>query len=161
MLRLRLPAYLRCRLRLTKLVVLSSNQVPALTSVRSLAFVAVLVAFAPGRAQSDEGLQAHTVGVPMGLRSYAPGRWGLVKVELDNNGDQEGMLPAAVHLKENTSLRFGRDIWVPPHSRRMTSIPVHLASDSGDRATQATFEGRAAGKEFSTQARLNKERLPM
>jgi len=123
--------------------------------------VAVLVAFAPGRGQSDEGLQPHTVGVPMGLRSYAPGRWGLVKVELDNSGDQEGMLPAAVHLRENTSLRFGRDIWIPPHSRRMTSIPIHLAANSGDQATQATLEGRAASKEFSNQVRLNKERLPM
>lgn len=99
----------------------------------------------------------------MALRSYVPGRWGLVNVVVANSGDEEGVLFAGIHLRDNPSLRFGRDIWVPPHSTRMTWIPIHLPVDleQGTWQGQATLEGRAGGKEFSNQARLIDDRFPM
>lgn len=123
--------------------------------------MSVLVVFAPGRAECDDSLQVQTVGVPMALRSYVPGRWGLVKVVVGNNGDEDGVLPAGVHLQDNPSLRFGRDIWVPAHSSRTTWIPIHLPADLEKGIGQTTLTGRAGGKEFSNQARLIDERFPM
>jgi hypothetical protein len=92
---------------------------------------------------------------------YARGQWGLVKVDVANTSDGEAVLPAQVFVGDNSSLRFGRDIWVPPHGRRTTWLPIHLAPQSEVAASQATFEGRSGGKEFSNQARLVQERFPM
>lgn len=97
--------------------------------------------------------------MPAGLRSYAPGRWGYVRAVIRNDGDDEGTQSARVSLKDNLSLRFARDIWVPAHSRRTTWIPLHIPSDAGPTG-QMSIEGASGDREFSIPARLLADEFP-
>lgn len=127
---------------------------------RSLLVVALL-AVAQGGVFCDDHVRVQAVGVPAGLRSYAPGRWGVVKSVLENSGDQDAVLTAHVHLKDNPSLRFGREIWIPAHSRRSTLIPVHVPAETKGENSSINFQGRAGTQEFSESARLGLDALSM
>lgn len=87
------------------------------------------LAIAQQRSVSEGELSVPTVGSAMGLRSFAPGRWGVVRVMVNNPSDQPAMIRALVNLKDSPNLRFGRDVWVPAGSSRMTSIPLHVGKE--------------------------------
>jgi hypothetical protein len=130
--------------------------------LRHLALLAILSAFVPGLAEAEDGLRARSLGVPMGLKSFVPGRWGLVRIAVANQGEDEGVLPAYIYLKDNPSLRFERDVWVPPHAVRGTWIPLHMPPDAtGGQSGMLDVHGHAGGKEFSEPARLKLDPYPM
>lgn len=152
---------LRYSLGFTKLVVLPFGLGATLMHLRTLAIAVVLFTSAAVRASDDEPVRPQTVGVATGLRSYTPDRWGLFKAEVVNRGDEESVLGAEVFLEDDSSLRFGRDIWAPPQSRRSTWIPLYFARDPDNQRAQANIGGRAGGKTYSNPVRIIRERFPM
>lgn len=78
---------------------------------------------------AQDSISVPTVGSSIGLRSFAPGRWGVARVTISNESEQPATVRAVVNLKSAPDLRFGRDVWVPGRGTRTTSIPMHIPSD--------------------------------
>ncbi len=78
---------------------------------------------------AQDSISVPTVGSSIGLRSFAPGRWGVARVTISNQSEQPATIRALVNLKSSPDLRFGRDVWVPGRGTRTTSIPMHIPSD--------------------------------
>lgn len=87
---------------------------------------------APTGLKADEAappVYVVTVGSPVGLKAYAPGRWGTVSVVLGNRDEQPHTVRATVHLQGFEQVRFSREIWLPAKSLRQTTIPVQVPED--------------------------------
>lgn len=76
---------------------------------------------------SDDGnITVLTAGSPMGVRSYTPGRWGLVRVVARNSADQADTVGVRVSVRDTPELRYSREIWVPAKSVRTSWLPIYL-----------------------------------
>ena len=62
---------------------------------------------------------------------------GLVKIGLGPK--YAGAVP--IYLKDNPSLRFIRDVWVPPHSQRTTWLPIEELRRGTARIHRLTLYG--------------------
>lgn len=61
-----------------------------------------------------------------GVLTYGPGQWGDLQLRLENNSDTGRELLCSSYFGEQSTLQFGRQIWIPPHSRLNVSHPVLL-----------------------------------
>ncbi len=61
-----------------------------------------------------------------GVLTYVPGQWGDLQLRLENNSDTGRDLLCSSYFGEQSTLQFGRQIWVPAHSRLNLSHPVLL-----------------------------------
>lgn len=115
-----------------------------------LLLLPALVSFAvPAAAQESamagqEGVEASSVGASMGIRRLAPGRWGMVKVEVYNTSEQDGSVEAEVFFRGYGEQRFAREVWVPARGTRTSWIPVHVPADASGGALEVV--GRSGGR---------------
>jgi hypothetical protein len=61
-----------------------------------------------------------------GVLNYVPGQWGDLQLRLENNSDTARDLLCSSYFGDQSTLQFGRQIWIPPHSRLNLSHPVLL-----------------------------------
>jgi hypothetical protein len=110
----------------------------------------------PGSAQED--YRAHdpfgetysifvqAVGGPVGIKAYAPGRWGHVAVSITNRTPQDQVIQATVMVGGREDLRFSRDVLVPARTSRTTTIPIHV-NESTSLDEPIELIGRVAGSD--------------
>lgn len=82
------------------------------------------------KAETPDGLAVVTMGAPIGLRSFAPGKWGVVRISVRNGSDKDAVIPGTVYFSNNPDLRFTRRVWVPAKSMRMSWIPMFLPQEA-------------------------------
>ncbi|MGC1275980.1 MAG: hypothetical protein WBC44_19925 [Planctomycetaceae bacterium] len=87
---------------------------------------AVLFGPASGNAQTKPLSAAEQVsaGLPTGTRAYSPGKWGLVEVRVVNRSDKPSTVLSSLFFDGHADRQYGREIWLPPRSRRITWHPV-------------------------------------
>lgn len=61
-----------------------------------------------------------------GLQVYVPDRWGMLHLNLANPLDRDVEILCATAFDSETTLQYGRRIWLPPHSRTKTWHLVKL-----------------------------------
>jgi len=61
-----------------------------------------------------------------GSRTYVPEKWGELHLNLENRGATEQNLLCTSYFAGQPTLQFGRQVWLPPHSRLSISHPVLL-----------------------------------
>ncbi len=76
--------------------------------------------------QDSGPLFVSVVGLPSGMKAYAPGRWGTVAVIVGNRTQTPQVVQATVRVKGWEEVRFSRDVLVPARSVRYATIPIHL-----------------------------------
>lgn len=89
--------------------------------------------------QSDESRRVRVTrpAMPGGVGQYAPGTWGLVNVEVVNPTDQPAQVLTVAYFAGNPHLQFGRELWLPPQSRRTSWYPVRTPDQLSNKSTQA------------------------
>jgi len=107
----------------------------------ALILTATLISPAAGRSQSEPAAAKVEVSatVPAGTRNYAPGTWGTVEVGVVNRSDQPAKVLSTLHFRGEANEQFGRELWMPPRSRRRTAHPVFVPPDVGG-AKSLVFE---------------------
>lgn len=84
-----------------------------------------------------------SVGVPQGVRAFTPGRWGYLKVEVENKTSQEQRVRATAYVKDSPELRYSHDLWLPPQSLRTSWIPIFMPElREGEELAQREIIGR-------------------
>ncbi len=63
-----------------------------------------------------------------GVYTYKPGEWGLLRLILTNNQDVPVELECFTYFDIESTLQYGRRIWIPAMSRLTTSHPILLPS---------------------------------
>lgn len=63
---------------------------------------------------------------PVGI--YAPGKWGVIAVDVCNPTGEAVDLLANVYLADDLSRQYGRQLWVPPNAKRSSWFPLRLPS---------------------------------
>lgn len=58
------------------------------------------------------------------IRQHKPGLWSVLGVTASNGGDQPGEALVAVSFLPDDTRQFLRQVWLPPHSKRSTWLPV-------------------------------------
>lgn len=61
-----------------------------------------------------------------GLGRYLPGRWGTLLIEATNQGTEPAEINSAAWIEGRENEQFGRSVWLPAQSRRITSMPVFI-----------------------------------
>lgn len=64
--------------------------------------------------------------------TFRPGRWGMLTAHLSNSTDQPLELLASTFLNGESTLQFGRRVWVPAKSRRQIWYPVRMPASLED-----------------------------
>lgn len=144
---------------------MSSHAVRCLALVRLFSwFALVLPVFFGGNQRSlfaqetdvANGVSVVTAGVPQGVRSFAEGRWGYVKVTLLNDSEEDQTAVATAMVKDSSDLRYSREVWIPAKSVRSTWIPVFMPeAPEGQEDSQREIVGRVL---FSTGERSRESR---
>ena len=62
----------------------------------------------------------------LGTLTFVPGQWGDLQLRLENNSDTARDLLCSSYFGEQSTLQFGRQIWIPAHSRLNITHPVLL-----------------------------------
>lgn len=62
-----------------------------------------------------------------GLNTFQPGRWGLVKARVANEGETDRSLGVAFWFDAQPSYQFMRETWVPARSQRRVVWPARLS----------------------------------
>jgi hypothetical protein len=80
----------------------------------------------PSEAQtSEEAAQvSFHVGAAAGIRRLRPETWGLVAVNVVNQGDRPAEVLATLYFVEDPNLQYARRLWVPARSKRHSWCPV-------------------------------------
>ena len=86
------------------------------------------------------------VGGPVGIKAYAPGRWGHVSVSITNRTPQDQIIQATVMIGGREDLRFSRDVLVPAMTTRTTTIPIHV-NENTSLDEPIELIGRVAGSD--------------
>jgi hypothetical protein len=63
-----------------------------------------------------------------GLHRYLPGHWGTLSVEAINRATEAASLESVAWVEGQVDEQFGRSVWVPGESRRLTWQPVLVPS---------------------------------
>ncbi len=119
--------------------------------IQCLALMAVAICLSfGGREAAAQVSEAHTapvplsIGSPSGARTFKPGCWSLVGIEIANPTDQAATVAATFHFKTAPYLQFRRDLWLPAKSKRLATCPV-LTPDLTDREIN---EQNASGSSY-------------
>ena len=62
----------------------------------------------------------------LGTLTFVPGQWGDLQLRLENNSDTARDLLCSSYFGEQSTLQFGRQVWIPAHARLNISHPVLL-----------------------------------
>ncbi|MDH3717196.1 MAG: hypothetical protein OES79_03655 [Planctomycetota bacterium] len=89
--------------------------------------VALATIVAPPAGGQDPRLTRHDA--PAGTGRFRPGKWGMVGVNVINPRDKEVRLLVTTHFQDRPHLQYGRQLWLPPRSRRKSWIPVQIPAD--------------------------------
>lgn len=86
----------------------------------------------PQSSDSPRPARPHAVslGTPDGPGRYVAGKWGTVRAVLGNPTGEDVELIVSSYLGEDKSLQFGRRMWVPAGSVRISQYPVLVPSVS-------------------------------
>lgn len=92
-----------------------------------------------------------------GLGRYLPGRWGTLLIEATNQGPEPAEVNSAAWIEGREDEQFGRSVWLPAQSRRITSMPVLIPPrpfTPGDAGPQLYWMGvrEADGQEVLTKS---------
>src|SRR5690606_6463689 len=98
-----------------------------------LRLVTVLIIVCAGSsflaAQEQQRTYYTKAGGPAGVGRYEPGTWGAVGVQLANPGESPAEVLSVMSFQQQGDLQFGRKIWLPARSRRLTSYPVRVPEE--------------------------------
>lgn len=114
---------------------------------------AVLFGPATGDAQtkSQSVPEQVSAGLPTGTRAYSPGQWGLVEVRIVNRSDKPSTVLSSLFFDGHAGQQYGREIWLPPRSRRITwhpvLVPESLPRDSASLTFNSVFIDRTGSVE--------------
>lgn len=61
-----------------------------------------------------------------GTGIYRPDKWGLINVGMRNPQDHEVEVLATTYFVGDPNLQYGRRVWLPPQSRRVTWHPIRM-----------------------------------
>ena len=91
-------------------------------------FVALLVSNGAALdAQETEPRPRYSTAVGrIGAGRYAPGEWGAVSFEILNPTSEPVELVAGLYFDREPNLQFGRKVWIPPMSKRMSWYPIYV-----------------------------------
>jgi hypothetical protein len=94
----------------------------------SLADASLLIAQdeAPTRSQLSTNARQTVSVSTFGLNRYLPGYWGTLSVEAINRATEAGTLESVAWVEGRVDEQFGRSVWVPAESRRVTWKPVFV-----------------------------------
>lgn len=59
-----------------------------------------------------------------GVRRYERGKWGVVRVNASNSGDESAEATVSVFLEDDSRTQYVRKLWVPRDATRQTWLPV-------------------------------------
>ncbi len=71
--------------------------------------------------------------LPAGPRTSATESWGTLRFELANSTDAARDARVVVFYPEHPEVRYGRDVWLPPHSTTASWLTVGPAGSDGPR----------------------------
>lgn len=93
--------------------------------------LAVLIGSVSGYAQSEAARERLTVAeaLPAGTRTYAAGAWGLVEVSVTNRSEMPAKVLSSLFFPGDPNQQYGRELWMPPRSRRFAWYPVYVPPD--------------------------------
>lgn len=93
----------------------------------------------PNQPKKNVGFAVGLVS-PGGTYAYVPGRWGTLHVQLKNPTDKAMELIAATYFDGESTLQYGRRMWVPARSRLETWHPVLLPKQSTTGTQRYNFQ---------------------
>ncbi len=92
---------------------------------RSATVVLLVLCGAGTGVAQDRSASAYITSVrDAGVGSYRAGKWGMVSVELTNPSESPVEVTSVLSFDRQSDVQFGRDIWIPPRTRRTTWYPV-------------------------------------
>lgn len=74
-----------------------------------------------------------------GLGRYRPGRWGTLLVDATNRAKQPAVAESVVWVEGRVDEQFGRAVWLPPESRRLSWQPVLTPPQSSNQDTPELY----------------------
>ncbi|MGQ0635121.1 MAG: hypothetical protein ACT4QC_10955 [Planctomycetaceae bacterium] len=74
-----------------------------------------------------------------GIYAYAPGRWGILHLQLANRRDEPAELVCTAYFDSDPNLQYGRRVWLPPQSQVRTWHPILLPQLSGTSESAIPF----------------------
>src|SRR5690348_2771190 len=112
---------------------------PFIAAFAFLGCAAMLPACCMAQASTGEPRHAQVTAVvsAAGGRLYAPGKWGILRVDLSNPRDEPVDLIASTYFVDQPTLQYARQVWVPLRSQMRTWHPALIPeklSDGGKRA---------------------------
>jgi len=110
----------------------------------------------------SEPLSRQSVSVGThGVSRYRPGRWGTIGVDAINQSSEPTSMEAAAWIGGHKTDQFGRSVWLPAESRRVTWAPVFIPStrspNSNPMLYSMSVQKSATGEVLSTGS--NKDRI--
>jgi len=104
--------------------------------------------------------QSVSVGT-YGVSRYRPGRWGTIGVDAINRSSEPASMEAAAWIDGQKTDQFGRSVWLPAESRRITWVPVFIPSTRSPNTDPMLYSmsvQKSATGEFLSTGR-NKDRI--
>ena len=80
--------------------------------------------------QEDSTPSYVKTGGDAGVGSYRAGRWGMVSVRLANPTNSPVTVKSVLSFDRQSNMQFGREIWIPPKSRRSTWYSIRAPDDA-------------------------------
>jgi hypothetical protein len=74
-----------------------------------------------------------------GLHTYVPEKWGVIALDVTNPLDEPREVLSTTYIDNNTTLQYGRRIWMPARSQLKTWHPLLLPKLSPDKAGRFEF----------------------
>lgn len=96
--------------------------------------LALLACAAPAFGQQSDPPAFQLEGLlPAGPRTSATESWGTLRFDLANSTDTGRDARVVVFYPEHPEVRYGRDVWLPPHSTTASWLTVGPAESTGPR----------------------------
>jgi hypothetical protein len=74
-----------------------------------------------------------------GVYAYVPGQWGVLHLQLSNPDTDPVEVLCATYFEDETTLQYGRRVWLPGRSRLMTWHPIRLPALTDPQANQVRY----------------------
>ncbi len=74
-----------------------------------------------------------------GIYTYIPEKWGVIALDVTNPLDEPREVLSTTYIDNNTTLQYGRRIWIPARSQLKTWHPLLLPKLSPERAGKFEF----------------------
>ena len=119
----------------------------------AIALVGLAIAGSLALAQSNpDAPKQIRAAAPAGTRSYAPGQWGLVEVNVANPGNTAATALTSLLFPGDPNLQYGREMWLPPRSRRISWYPVLVPPDVAVDASMLPYRALFIDRTGSNEA---------